>query len=146
MNIVPRSSGGPGLPATTKPVSAASKDIFLLRYREGDSVSDALDKAGMSRAQLKYALAEDPRFRLAHAEVEERLLDQLEGVAHDLAHKRDGSMVRWLLERLRPEKYGPQSQVVVTHRFQSAEEIRSLTDEDLLTTCREFGIVDESEA
>jgi hypothetical protein len=133
-------AGGRGVPSPAKPASAASKEIFLVRYRQGDSVADALAKAGMTRAQLKHALADDERFHAAHAEVEESLLDELEGVARDLARKRDAATVRWILERRRPLKYGHRQEVEVMHRFQSKEEIQALSDEELDEVCREMGI------
>jgi hypothetical protein len=56
-------SGGRALVADLKPASTASKEIYLDRYRRGDSVAEALEKAGMTRAQLKRALADDNRLR-----------------------------------------------------------------------------------
>lgn len=131
-------------PAHFEPASQPQKDIFLRRYRDGDTAGEARKKAGITWAQFKHALASDPDFLQANEEVDEFFLDKLEEVARSMAHNKDGAMVRWILEKRRPEKYGQRAKVEVSHRFASHDDIKKLSDEDILATFEELGIEVES--
>lgn len=124
--------------------SDAQKAIYLRHIREGDNPSAARKAAGITVAMFNHATASDRAFldawTEAHETRDESFLDRLEQRIEEQAIKGDGAMSRWILERKRPEKWGQKAQVRVTHEFQSIDDIKKLSNEDLVAKCEVLGI------
>lgn len=130
-------------PAPFEPATEFQKATFLRHYKAGLHAGEARKKAELTKALFNHALVSDPDFVTAIEEVDEFFLDKLEDVVMSMAHKGDMATARWLLEKRRPEKYGQKSKVEVSHRFQSVEDIRKLSDEDILAEFKRMGIEDK---
>lgn len=127
-----------------QPASEAQKAIFLRRFEETRNVSIACKAAGIRRNLYNHALATDPEFRERHAEIDDFYIDKLEVIGWELAAKGSEAMLKFMLQSLRPEKFGGKTKVEVSHRFQSVEDIRKMSDEDLEVAFEELGLKDES--
>lgn len=129
-------------PASFQPASDAQKAIFLKHYAEHRRSSDACHHAGISRAVFKHAMATDEAFMAELERIDDFFLDRLEGIAEQLAEARDVPMLKFLLEKRLPEKYGRNANLTVTHRFASAEDVAKLSDEELEAECVSLGITE----
>lgn len=123
-----------------EPASEPQKRIFLKNYRATSRLGEARMDAGITWAQYKHALADDPDFLSEHEDIDSFLLDKLQGVAESLALKGDGAMIRWILEARWPEKYGKKAKVEHSHKFQSIEDIKALSDDDIMAECELLGV------
>lgn len=126
-----------------QPASEAQKAIFLKRFEETRNVSVACKAAGIPRNLYDHAMASDEAFRNRHAAIDKFYIDKLEVIAYDMAAKGSEAMIKFLLQSLCPEKYGNKAKVEVAHRFQSPEDIRKMSDEDLEVAFKEMGLKDE---
>jgi len=129
-----------GPPARFEPASGPQKEVFRRRMAQGCSKNEARIKAGISWAQLKHAMASDPDLMTAIEESDDGFLNNIEEAAFAMAKSRDGAMVRWILEKRRPERYGNVAKLDITHRFQDPAQLREMSDEDILVACQELGI------
>lgn len=130
-----------GVPAPyVQDASEHQKAAYLRNARAGSHAGEARRKAGLSKDDFQRAFDADPEFRKAVQDLDEYTLDRLEDAAYVAAHRGDGAMIRWLLENGRPEKFGKKSSVKVTHQIQSAEDVRKMSDDDILATFEQMGI------
>lgn len=124
-----------------QPASEHQKKTYLDLVKQGMNPGEARKKTKLTWALFKHALADDPAFREAHEDIDEYFLDRLEALAWDAARKGDGAMMRFLLVSGRPEKYGPKAaKVQLTHRFESIEDLKAMSDDDLIAQCELLGI------
>ena len=130
----------PGGRPPFEPATAEQKRIFLKHYARDRRAGEARKKAELPYAKYKHALASDPEFLEAHREIDQFLCEKLQEVAETLAVRGDGAMVRWMMERLEPEKWDRKQKVEVTHRLQSVEDVKKLSDEDILAEFELMGI------
>ncbi len=139
-SYVPRGKTG-GLArhaAPFQPANQHQKDTYLCHVRGGNHAGEARAKARLTWALFKHAVASDPEFRQAVEDIDQFLVDKLADVAYVMAHARDGPMLRWWLENARPESFGKNRKIEVSHRFESVEDIKAMSDDDIEVTFREM--------
>lgn len=92
---------------------------FLAALRETAVVTHAAQRAGVSALTVRNWRRNSDRFREECDEAMNEALDDLEAKAHELAKDGDGSMIRYILSRRRPEKWADKAKVDVSveHRI-----------------------------
>jgi hypothetical protein len=113
--------------AAPEPVTIPALDVFLHHYERTLNEREARLAAGLSLKDLAQARLDDPEFVTACADLNEQLVDKIEARGFEIARD-DPTMIRWLLEHLRPAKYGKKSTIDLNVR-----DLSKLSDEELDT-------------
>lgn len=118
----------PGRPApVVQPASVPALTVFLQHYERTLNEREARLAAGLSTKDLNQARLDDPEFDVKCADLNEQLVDKIEARGFEIARD-DPTMIRWLLEHLRPGKYGKKSTIDLNIR-----DVTKLTDDELDT-------------
>lgn len=121
----------------SEPLSDAKKEAFFLEYSRQfePSIEEAIKKIEVSNAQFELTRKADPEFNQRIKDIESRFLDIIEEQALRLAMKGDASMVRFVLQAQRPEKYGrgAKNEAPVVD---SDEDLQALSDDEFEKLCQ----------
>lgn len=116
----------PGTPARPEqPASVPALVVFLDHYERSLNEREARLAAGLSTKDLAAARLADPALDERCVELAEQLVDKIEARGFEIARD-DPTMIRWLLEHLRPQKYGKKSTIDLNIR-----DVTKLSDEEL---------------
>lgn len=113
--------------APAEPASPPALTVFLNHYERTLNEREARLAAGLSTKELAQARLDDPELDIKCADLAEQLVDKIEARGFEIARD-DPSMIRWLLEHLRPQKYGKKSTIDLNIR-----DVTKLSDEELDT-------------
>lgn len=84
------------------------QELFLKIYKTGrwPNVNQACEAAGISRSTYYLWRENDPVFKKRADAAKPEAIENLEQVAFELAHEKDGPTIRFLLKSWLPERYG----------------------------------------
>jgi hypothetical protein len=120
--------------------SAAQIEVFFAHLEDDfqPSVKEALRAANLTKKQYD-ALRKDASgdFAKRLAEWEAGLVEDIEALAVDQARRGDGAMTRFLLQTLRPDKYGAKAKLDVNI---TSDQVMKMSDEELAARAEELGI------
>lgn len=103
--------------------------LFLEHLSEGDSVSGAAKKVGVSRNCVYEKRRSDPEFKKAWEDAQEQGTDFLEDAATARAIDGSDTLLIFMLKSRRPEKYRERFDIDTNHRGSVAAEVKLVMDE-----------------
>jgi hypothetical protein len=126
-NVRARRIHKPGLPAkVVQPPSPAARDVFLNAFRREGREDAARRAANVTHKDIEAWRLDDEAFDAAYQECQRLFVEKIEGYGFDLARNGDPAMVRFFLQSLMAEKYGPKAKLEITVR-----DVSKLSDEEL---------------